>query len=646
MTTEKNPLFELEINGGDYNIRGNITLLSEIDGQKINWSSSDEDVISTVDKPIEDEEAKKLPAYEKIPKGVVKRGDEDITVILTATCGIYKKEFKLNVLKVPEKKTFERYIYAYFREPLVDGYHQQVFYAASEDGLHWRDLNYSRPVVKSTMGTKGLRDHFILRSYEGDRFFLICTDLELNEFRISDIGHNWSYFGCEASKYLMIWESTDLINWGEQRMCKVSNENQGCSWAPECSYDTVTGEYVIYYSGQSYDKNDPSNYDRKVVFYVKTRDFRTFTEPKKFADIFNYEDKEAVDAHWRRCGVIDTTMIKTDNWYYRITKNELTSGVTADRSKYVLGEYERVESNLRDKTFLRTEGPAIFKFCDRDEWCLMLDGISEERHGWFPSVTSDLDRDYVAFTELKEGYKMPTGPKHGVMFAVTKEEYYRVTEHFGISSILDLEYTDNAKIYEKYDMSNLRRFGTLSKDDAEDAIYVKSGYLEIDLPKNEDGTLKEDFTVSFDLFLDEKAGVQYPVIFTEKKRRRCGEGFTGVRINNGYYSLISVENAFVPGEGHEGEEFEAPILETYTERICGDGWIHIDYVIKGDRVSLYENGEHVESQSVFVAIVIDATVMRFGYSPILTDRFMPGRYKNIVIYDGALSEKCIKELNK
>ncbi len=641
MQYEKNPLSNLEINGGDYNIRGNITLLSECDGKVIDWESSNEAVISTVDKPVEDKEAAKLDVYDIIPKGVVTRQKEDTVVTLIATCGEFRKEFKLNVVKAPEKKKeFERYLYAYFREPEIDGYHQQVFYAASEDGLHWKDLNYSRPIVRSKMGTKGLRDHFVLRSYEGDRFFLICTDLEINQFRISDYGHNWKYFGGAASKYLMIWESTDLIHWGEQRMCKVSNENQGCSWAPECSYDEVTGEYVIYYSGQSYDKDDPKNYNRKVVFYVKTRDFRTFTEPKKFADIYNYEDEEDVIAHRYSCGVIDTTMIKTDNWYYRITKDELTSGVAADRSKYVIGEYERVKSNLRDENLLWTEGPAIFKFNDRDEWCLMLDGLSKERSGWFPCITKDLDKDSVYFTELKSGFKMPTGPKHGVMFAVTKEEYDKVVNHFGICSYTDLEYSDTPKVFGKYDADNVKKQGIFNDD--ETAISIKSGYMEIELPKNEDGTYKEDYTVSFDFKAENLVGNFYPVIFTDKRRRRNGEGFTGVRIYNNAFSLISVDNAFCPAGGHEGEEFEASIIEAKTDKLYDGEWAHLDYVVKGDRFSLYINGEHIVSHSAYSGKDLNASTIRFAYSPVMTDQFLPCDYKNIVVYDAALSEAGIK----
>ena len=39
----------------------------------------------------------------------------------------------------------------------------------------------------------------------------------------------WSKF--IASKSLAIWESDDLVNWTEQRLAKIGDEQFGCLWA-------------------------------------------------------------------------------------------------------------------------------------------------------------------------------------------------------------------------------------------------------------------------------------------------------------------------------------------------------------------------------------------------------------------------------
>jgi len=60
------------------------------------------------------------------------------------------------------------YLFAYFTgEDTADG--EQIRYALSrgDDPLHWRELNGGRPVVTSTIGERGLRDPFLIRSLLG-----------------------------------------------------------------------------------------------------------------------------------------------------------------------------------------------------------------------------------------------------------------------------------------------------------------------------------------------------------------------------------------------------------------------------------------------------------------------------------------------
>ena len=82
---------------------------------------------------------------------------------------------------------------------------------------------------------------FIIRSPEGDKFYLIATDLKING------GNGWDAAQNSGSQSLMIWESTDLVNWSEQRMVEVSAKIEaGCTWAPEATYDPQTGEILLY----------------------------------------------------------------------------------------------------------------------------------------------------------------------------------------------------------------------------------------------------------------------------------------------------------------------------------------------------------------------------------------------------------------
>ena len=107
-----------------------------------------------------------------------------------------------------QEKAYSAYLFAYFKgEGLSQG--EQIYFAVSRDGLHWTDLNDGNPVLVSSMGEKGLRDPFIMRSADGEKFYVIATDLKING------NGNWSAAQTTGSKSIMVWESSDLVHWSE-----------------------------------------------------------------------------------------------------------------------------------------------------------------------------------------------------------------------------------------------------------------------------------------------------------------------------------------------------------------------------------------------------------------------------------------------
>ncbi|WP_324610876.1 immunoglobulin-like domain-containing protein, partial [Streptomyces scabiei] len=148
--------------------RGNLSLpTTGTFGTKVSWSSANTDVVSA--------------------EGVVKRpahGDGATTAELTATVtkGDAKKTraFTAKVPELPKKEALKGYMFSYFTgEGTSDG--EQLYAALSKgnDPLKWRELNEGKPVLTSTLGEKGLRDPFIIRSPEGDKFYQIATDLRI-----------------------------------------------------------------------------------------------------------------------------------------------------------------------------------------------------------------------------------------------------------------------------------------------------------------------------------------------------------------------------------------------------------------------------------------------------------------------------------
>ncbi|MCV9888717.1 glycoside hydrolase family 43 protein [Metabacillus halosaccharovorans] len=147
---------------------------------------------------------------------------------------------------MPQKQDYEGYVFSYFTgEGYTNG--EQIYFALSEGNnpLKWNELNNGAPAITSNLGEKGLRDPFIIRSPEGDKFYLIATDLKVNG------DWNWDRAQRSGSRSIMVWESTDLINWSEQRMVEVAPPEAGNTWAPEIFYDDTTGEYVVFWASNS-----------------------------------------------------------------------------------------------------------------------------------------------------------------------------------------------------------------------------------------------------------------------------------------------------------------------------------------------------------------------------------------------------------
>ena len=348
----------------------------------------------------------------------------------------------------------EAYIWAFFTGEGVGG--EKISLAASrgDDALDWNTLNDGEPIFESVHGEEGLRDPFILRSPEGDRFYLIATDLKID-------GRPGGFMGAQTSGSLAveIWESTDLVNWSEQRHVEVSDEHAGNTWAPEAYWDEERETYVMYWASNLYETTDPSDrstptYNR--MMYATTDDFTTFSEPQVWIDVDRRGQAGA--------GSIDVTVAEHEGDYYRVYKDEKSMTLRQERSADLLatveGEYpgttgaddEWVElgtdigsgqPNGYGGTFTESEGPSLFRANEGDahgyEYYLFAD--QPDYHGgpnhYIPMATDDIT-DASSWEVI--GEQMPSSqfpqnsdggrPRHGTIVPVTREQYEGVLEAY------------------------------------------------------------------------------------------------------------------------------------------------------------------------------------------------------------------------
>ena len=268
-------------------IRGNITLPTTIDGYPgviIDWRSSDPIIVSDV-------------AEGKIAAGQVKRppiGASPATVTLTASIKLptitLAREFVLTIRPSVKLAQFSRYGMTNFaRSNSTTG--QQIYFATSvgNEATSFVATNGGKPVLTSKYGMHGLRDPSIVRSPEGDKFYLVATDLNVDGTEYGWQGWDWAQSGC--SRFIEVWESLDLRTWSNQRHIQVSPPEAGMTYAPEAIWDPEIGAYVVYWTSSLYpadsyftaNKADPKGrwpLTRNQTLFATTRDFVTFSQPE------------------------------------------------------------------------------------------------------------------------------------------------------------------------------------------------------------------------------------------------------------------------------------------------------------------------------------------------------------------------------
>ena len=385
-------------------VRGNIHLPSTSNNLDISWSSSDTSVISN--------------------DGRVKRQPENSTVELTATIDSASRTFTANVNAAAQLDELEGYAFSYFVDSSLQG--ENIFFAASNgnDALAWTELNGGEPVLTSTQGTKGLRDPFLIRSHEGDTFWLIATDLSIGS------GTSWGDAVRQGSHFLEIWESNDLINWSEQRHIEIAPSNAGNTWAPEAYYDEELGAYLVFWASSLYAEDDPDHTGESYhrMMYAVTRDFINFDEP----------------VIWQDNGMsrIDSTVLRESDVYYRFTKDEGASGTgcsdiiqeSSSTLRDTLDSWTTIATCIgRDAGTQAVEGPTAFKANPNDvhgeKFYLFVDEYVDR--GYIPLQTDDIaNPDWTVPAE----YSLPSSPRHGTVLPVTAAELSALREALGTSS--------------------------------------------------------------------------------------------------------------------------------------------------------------------------------------------------------------------
>ncbi|GAQ72742.1 glycoside hydrolase family 43 protein [Streptomyces turgidiscabies] len=299
---------------------------------------------------------------------------------------------------------------------------QQMYLSHSTDGVHWDDLNGGGMVLRSTVGTKGVRDPALVRSPDGSKYWIVATDLCIG------CGQNWDTAQNNASRNLVVWESSDLVTWSQPWLLNVAGAipDGRNAWAPEAIWDPATNDYVLYWATNA----TLNGVLKHRIYYARTSDFRTITTPQLYIDRPGTQ------------GIIDTQIIETPSGVgnYRYVRASGDGQITLEGSNSILGTWTNL-GNLSGigLTGSQVEGPMWMKFNGTNKWALYLDQYATSG-GYMPVLTTDPSNPAAYQKQTSGSYDMGgTKKRHGWILNLTAAEENRVLARWPDTAVQRLQ---------------------------------------------------------------------------------------------------------------------------------------------------------------------------------------------------------------
>lgn len=294
---------------------------------------------------------------------------------------------------------YAAYLFVYFTGNDIS--QEAICFALSSDGYQFKALNHGQPVMESReiSSSGGVRDPHILRSEDGKRFYMVCTDMV-------------SARGWESNRAMVLLQSSNLLDW-EHAVVNIQTrfENQETLkrvWAPQTIFDVEAGKYMIYWSMKHGEGED-------IIYYAYANEAFTDleSEPKP---LFLPQDGKSC---------IDGDIVYKDGTYFLFYKTEgHGNGIKMARTdRLTSGKWDE-DPDYKQQTSQPVEGAGTFKRIGEDKYILMYDVYMNGRYEF--CETTDLRN----FTLVSEPVSMDFSPRHGTVIPITADEMERLRERW------------------------------------------------------------------------------------------------------------------------------------------------------------------------------------------------------------------------
>ncbi|RDI80228.1 hypothetical protein Vi05172_g9736 [Venturia inaequalis] len=269
--------------------------------------------------------------------------------------------------------------------------------------------NKGTAVLTSTVGTKAVRDVFLTSNGDRSQWYLIATDLDIN----AD-GFSWDKATRNGSRGIVVWQSSNLVDWSSSVLQTVESATAGMVWAPSAVWDGTSSQFHVFWSSRFYESSDTGHTGNATldrIRYTTTKDFTTFTPAKDYIE----SDIPLIDQEFQYLG--------KPGHYARFLKNELLNQVYQETTtEGLFGTWTRIPGYVVNES--PREGPA--SFADNvvpGLYHLLLDDYTK----YVPFQTTDI----LGGKWVRSNYTgFPNVLKHGCVTPLLKGEFDAVAARY------------------------------------------------------------------------------------------------------------------------------------------------------------------------------------------------------------------------
>lgn len=314
------------------------------------------------------------------------------------------------------KSECKAYLFTYFTG---NGEGQEaIHFALSNDGYNYYTVNDNQPVIdsKAISSTGGVRDPHILRSHDGNMFYMVVTDMQVAE-------NGWG-----ANHGLVLLKSSDLINWESsainitEKFAEYKDVNR--VWAPQTIYDENAGKYMVYWSMRFGEGSD--------IFYYSYAN-KDFTDLETVPQVL-YKDPNGG-------ATIDADIVEKDGEFHMFFKTESDGqGIKKAVSSTLTGGYVVKDDKFLNQTTDAVEGSSVFKLINSDTYMLIYDMYKRGRYQFTEST------DLSNFTVVDNTVSMDFHPRHGSVIAITEKEAQRVVDKWVSKNALTVKSSNSPEV--------------------------------------------------------------------------------------------------------------------------------------------------------------------------------------------------------